>query len=359
MRVPMEIANLGARAMTLLSPEAAHNLTVDLLAKNLAPIANIPANERLETTVARMSFPNPVGLAAGFDKNARVPNAMLNLGFGFVEVGAVTPRPQEGNEKPRVFRLRDDMAIINRYGFNNDGLEAIAERLETRKESSHHQSSGIVGINLGANKDSEDRVEDYLISLKRLSGFVDFFTVNISSPNTPGLRALQDKSALLELLAKVLEARDAHSSHTPVFLKIAPDLTDSDKADIADTVRAIGIDALIVSNTTITRSDDLESSNTHQKGGLSGAPLFEMSTKLLGEFYQTLEGSVPLIGVGGISSTRDAYRKILAGANLVQLYTALVYQGPGLVRKIILELPNFLDADGFTSISEAVGAQFR
>ncbi|MEZ5981626.1 MAG: quinone-dependent dihydroorotate dehydrogenase [Parvularculaceae bacterium] len=350
---PMFLADISARAMSLLDAEKAHATTVRMLAKGLGPKAHLGDTPRLSTSLAGLSFPNPIGLAAGFDKNAEAPNAMLDVGFGFVEVGAVTPRPQPGNDRPRVFRLREDCAVINRYGFNNEGLEAIAARLAARPRR------GIVGINLGANKNSADRVEDYVAGVKRLEGLVDFYTVNISSPNTPGLRALQDRAALMDLLTRVLAARDGLQKKAPLFLKIAPDLTDADKADIADCARVVKLDALVVSNTTITRSNELRSKHANEKGGLSGAPLFAPSTALLREFYGALHGAVPLIGVGGVFSARDAYKKILAGASLVQLYTALVYQGPGLVARIVQELPTFLDADGFPSISDAVGAGAR
>lgn len=345
----MMIADLGARAMGLLDPETAHRMTVKALKTGLGPRA-AKETPRLEINVAGLSFPNPLGLAAGFDKNAEVPNAMLNMGFGFVEVGAVTPRPQAGNSKPRVFRLRDDAAVINRYGFNNDGLEVIAGRLRSRERR------GIIGINLGANKDSEDRTEDYVTGVKGLAGLVDFYTVNISSPNTPGLRTLQDKSALSDLLTRVQNARNEASPDTPVFLKIAPDLADEDKADIAEIAQKLALDALIVSNTTITRPESLRSHSAPEAGGLSGRPLFAPSTALLREFYQEVGGVIPLIGVGGISSARDAYEKILGGASLVQLYTALIYEGPALVPQIIDDLIGYLDKDGFRTIDEAIGA---
>lgn len=349
MRTPLFLADAGARFMTALDPETAHALTVKAMARGLGPKPKAAVDPRLATSVAGIRFPNPIGLAAGFDKNAEAPNALLDLGFGFVEVGAVTPRPQAGNERPRVFRLAEDLAVINRYGFNNDGLEAVAARLAARARK------GVVGVNLGANKDSADRIADYVAGVKRLEGLVDFYTVNISSPNTPGLRALQSRAALADLLVSVLAVRDKLKAPAPVFLKIAPDLTDADKADIADVVQVIGVDALIVSNTTIARSGELRSKYASEKGGLSGAPLFAPSTALLAEFHAVLKGAVPLIGVGGVSSAREAYRKILAGASLVQLYTALVYHGPGLVAQILKELPSFLDADGFSSVGEAVG----
>ena len=344
-------ASLGARAVRILEPEAAHRATVRMMASPFAPRFHVRSDPALAIKIAGLDFKNPLGLAAGFDKNAEAPNAMLRLGFGFVEVGAVTPRPQPGNDRPRVFRLSEDEAVINRYGFNNDGLEKIAGRLARRRRI------GIVGVNLGANKDSADRIEDFVKGVERLEGLVDFYTVNISSPNTPGLRALQDRAALVELLSRVIKARDKLEKKAPIFLKVAPDLADADKADIADAVVDQNVDALIVSNTTIARPPWLKSAHAAEKGGLSGRPLFLPSTELLAEFSETLKGRIPLVGVGGVSSPEDAYEKIRAGASLVQLYTALVYQGPALVAKIIERLPAMLKADGFANIAEAVGAR--
>lgn len=348
MRTPLFLADAGAKAVTLLDAEAAHKATIRLLKTGLGPRACID-NTGLGVSVAGIDFPNPLGLAAGFDKNAEVPDAMLALGFGFVEVGAATPRPQPGNPRPRVFRLWPDAAVINRYGFNNDGLGVIAGRLRARRRR------GIVGVNLGANKDSEDRAGDYVRGVEGLAGLVDFFTVNISSPNTPGLRALQDKASLVDLMTRVLRARDSAAARTPVFLKIAPDLEDEDKADIADTAKELSIDGLIISNTTLSR-DNLQSRYAREAGGLSGRPLFAMSTALLREFYCSVGGDVPLVGVGGVASARDAYTKILAGASLVQLYTAMVFEGPGLPARILGALPSFLKADGFECVADAIGA---
>lgn len=352
MKAPMIFAGLGAQAMGLLDPETAHRLTVKMLKSGLGPRA-AKETPRLAIEIAGLPFSNPLGLAAGFDKNAEAPDAMLGLGFGFVEVGAVTPRPQLGNARPRVFRLREDAAVINRYGFNNDGLDVIGDRLRARDRH------GIVGINLGANKDSDDRTEDYVKGIHALAGCVDFYTVNISSPNTPGLRALQDKSALTDLLSRVRSARDQAAEKTPVFLKIAPDLADEDKVDIAEIAQKLSLDALIISNTTIQRPASLRSHSAPEAGGLSGRPLFASSTALLREFYQEIGDAIPLIGVGGISSARDAYEKILSGASLVQLYTALIYEGPALVPQILDDLIGYLDADGFRTIKEAVGAGHR
>jgi dihydroorotate dehydrogenase len=343
-------ATVGTRAVRLLDPEAAHRATVRLMASPFAPRLNVRSDPMLRTRIAGIDFPNPLGLAAGFDKNAEVPDAMLRLGFGFVEIGGVTPLPQPGNDRPRVFRLVEDDAVINRYGFNNDGLEAIAARLGRRR------GKGVVGANLGANKDSKDRIEDYVKGVRGLEGLVDFYTINISSPNTPGLRALQDKAALTGLLKRVIAARDGLKTKAPVFLKVAPDLADADKADIASAVRDEKVDALIVSNTTIARDASLRSAHRGEKGGLSGRPLFAPSTALLREFHQTLKGRTPLIGVGGVFSAEDAYAKIRAGACLVQLYTALIYKGPALVADIVERLPKLLKRDGFGALAEAVGA---
>lgn len=344
-------ATLGTRAVRLLEPEAAHRATVRLMASPFAPRLHVRCDPMLRIRIAGIDFPNPLGLAAGFDKNAEVPDAMARLGFGFVEVGGVTPLPQPGNARPRVFRLIEDDAVINRYGFNNDGLEKVAARLRARR------GRGIVGVNLGANKASADRVEDYVKGVTALAGLVDFYTVNVSSPNTPGLRALQDRAALSGLLKRVIAARDALTATAPVFLKIAPDLTDADKADIASAALEARIGALIVSNTTIARDASLRSPYKEEQGGLSGRPLFAPSTALLKEFHASLAGRIPLIGVGGVFSAADAYAKIRAGASLVQLYTALIYKGPALVAEIVEGLPRLLKRDGFISVEAAVGAQ--
>ncbi len=352
MRAPLFAADFAARAATTLDPETAHRLTIRMLKTGLGPKTCI-RDKGLAVSVAGIEFPNPLGLAAGFDKDAEVPNAMLDLGFGFVEVGAVTPRPQFGNPRPRVFRLWKDEAVINRYGFNNDGLDVVARRLKRRRRK------GVVGVNLGANKDSDDRTADYEAGLRGLAGLVDFYTVNISSPNTPGLRALQGKSALAGLMKRVLAARDEATVGTPVFLKIAPDLTDEDKADIASIVKDLALDGLIVSNTTVARPETLRSARIDEAGGLSGKPLFAPSTELLREFRRAVGPETPLIGVGGVASARDAYEKILAGASLVQLYTAMVYEGPGLPARILRALPGLLRSDGFETVSDAVGAEHR
>jgi dihydroorotate dehydrogenase len=298
-----------------------------------------------------LDFSNPVGLAAGFDKNAEVVDAMLELGFGFAEFGTVTPKPQPGNPKPRIFRLPAQRAVINRLGFNNAGLEAAAERAARLR-----RRRGLVGGNIGKNKESTDAVADYVTGAARLSALVDYLTVNVSSPNTPGLRALQGRAILTELLSAVQSARKVP---VPVLVKIAPDLAESDLDDIVHAAIDSKIAGIIVSNTTIDRPADLPRHLAAETGGLSGAPLFKPSTEILRRVYRLSAGAIPLIGVGGISSAEDAYAKIRAGASLVQLYTALVYQGPGLVARIKTGLAAYLRADGFACLEDAVGADAR
>lgn len=330
-----------------LEPETAHGLTIAGLKTGLAPRSRVD-DPLLRTHVAGIDFPNPIGLAAGFDKNAEVPDAMLGLGFGFVEVGTITPRPQAGNPRPRMFRLVEDRAVINRLGFNNEGLAAAVERLRARG-----QRPGIVGANVGANKDSEDRIADYVAGVAAVRDLASYITVNISSPNTPGLRALQSRAALEELVGRVIEARGRATP--PIFVKVAPDLTEEDVADIAAVALSSGLDGLIVSNTTLARPETLRSPHKAEPGGLSGRPLFEPSTAVLRQFRRATEGRVTLIGAGGVASGADAYAKIRAGASLVQLYSALAYEGPGLAARIARELAALLRRDGLPSVSAAVG----
>lgn len=327
--------------------ESAHNLS--LTALKLLPIPSVGADSSsLAQTFAGLHFANPIGLAPGYDKNAEVPVEILKLGFGFTEVGTLTPLPQEGNPKPRLFRLVEDEAVINRMGFNNAGQQAASALLRNIPEQAR---TGPIGINIGANKDSADRVADYVIGVRDMEALADYLTVNISSPNTPGLRALQDKAALDDLLAQVMAAR---TRATPVFLKVAPDLLPADIDDIVGVAMARGIAALIVSNTTISRPE-LVSRHAGEAGGLSGAPLRDMAQQRIIDFRKASGGQMPLIGVGGIASAQDAYARIRAGASLVQIYSALVYQGPGLARKINKQLARLLQADGFTNITEAIG----
>ncbi|HEY0411817.1 MAG TPA: quinone-dependent dihydroorotate dehydrogenase [Allosphingosinicella sp.] len=328
-----------------LDAERAHRLTIAAL--RLAPGRSPPAPDPLlATTVAGLAFPNPVGLAAGFDKDAEVFAPMLGLGFGFVEIGTLTPRPQAGNDRPRLFRLAEDEAVINRMGFNNRGQAAARARLARR-------GAGIVGVNVGANKDSADRIADYAEGVRAMAGVADYLTINISSPNTPGLRALQDKAALDELLAAVMAARGG--SGPPVFLKVAPDLAPADIDDIAAVAIARGVDALIVSNTSVSRPP-LRSRFAGEAGGLSGRPLRSLALQRLRDFRAATGGALPLIAAGGIASGEDAYQRIRAGASLVQLYSALVFEGPGLARRVAAELKALLARDGFARLEEAVGS---
>jgi dihydroorotate dehydrogenase len=342
--------DLGAGLLRQLPAETAHRATL-VLARAVGPLLPAPAPDdaSLKVTAFGLEFSNPIGLAAGFDKNAAVPDAMAKFGFGFVECGTVTPRPQVGNPRPRLFRLPEDRAVINRMGFNNDGMAAVTRNLRRRK------GHGIVGINIGANKDSADRIADYVLGFSELAPLADYVTVNVSSPNTPGLRGLQNREELTRLLAVLTEARIGQDIHKPILLKIAPDLDLHALDEIADVVRASGIEGLIVSNTTIARPA-LASRHAREAGGLSGKPLLEPSTQVLAQMHQRLGGAVTLVGVGGIASGADAYAKIRAGASLVQLYTALAFQGPGLVARLKRELLACLARDGFTSLAQAVGS---
>lgn len=351
----MSLHDVAARALHAFDPEDAHGLAIKGLKLGLGPRDAGPDDPILATKLAGLSLPNCIGLAAGFDKNAEVPDAMLAAGFGFVEAGTVTPLAQAGNPRPRLFRLTEDRAVINRMGFNNGGLEPFAARLSARKGR-----GGVVGANIGANKDAADRIQDYVTGLTRLWGLSDYFTANISSPNTPGLRALQTKAALEELLGRLAETRAALKIRSgqdyPIFLKVAPDLEDGEVEAIVDTVVGAGLDAIIVSNTTIARPDTLKSAQAGESGGLSGAPLLTASTAVLKRFHAAAAGRVTLIGAGGVASGADAYAKIRAGAQAVQLYSALVYGGPGLVVRIKRELAARLRADGFAAVQDAVGA---
>jgi dihydroorotate dehydrogenase len=337
----------GLAALRLLDPERAHGLALRALNAGYGPQTGPLTSPRLATTVAGLDLPNPLGLAAGFDKNATTLGALARCAFGFVEVGAVTPFPQDGNPRPRLFRLPEDEAVINRFGFNNDGMEAVGPRLARRPPNR------IVGLNLGANKDSPDRPGDFAAVLLHCGEDLDFATVNVSSPNTERLRDLQGAAALEELLDRVMEANADLFRPIPIFLKISPDLTDDDLADLAEVATASGISAIVATNTTLDR-DGLKSASADQKGGLSGQPLFEKSTRVLARL-STLT-PLPLIGVGGVATARQAYAKILAGASAVQLYTALAYGGLSLAEDIIRGLDALLAADGFASVADAVGA---
>jgi len=335
--------------------ERAHDLTILALRSGLVPPQPKDRDPALAQRLFGLDFPNPIGLAAGFDKNAEVPDAMLGQGFGFVEIGTVTPRPQPGNPQPRLFRLVKDRAVINRMGFNNQGRDAVAARLSGRRRQ------GIVGVNLGKNKDTpaEDAAADYEKGVQTLGPLADYLVINVSSPNTPGLRALQGKEPLAELVARTQAARRALAAPPPLLLKIAPDLEAQDLVDIAEVAEQGGLDGLIVTNTTIARPAGLVSSRRDETGGLSGVPLMAPSTAVLAEMYRLTGGRLPLIGSGGIASGADAYAKIRAGASLVQVYTALIYQGTALVTRIKRELSAALRRDGFATLAEAIGADHR
>lgn len=339
--------DLATWAMRHLDPETAHRLAIRALA--LAPLMPAPPIDDpiLHTILAGLPLPSPVGLAAGLDKNGEALAGLGKLGFGFVECGSVTPLAQSGNPRPRLFRLTEDRAVINRMGFNNDGLEAFAARL------AHRPKDVVVGANLGANKDTGDKAADYVLGLKRLAGLADYFTVNVSSPNTPGLRALQGREALDDLLGRIAEARGGDTA--PVFLKIAPDLTAAEIGMIVEAAVAHRIDGLIVSNTTLARPDSLRAAGREEAGGLSGAPLKAGARAALAAAAEASGGRLTLIAAGGIDSGEEAYARLRAGAAAVQIYSALVYEGPGLVGRIKRDLAARLRADGFSTVAEAVG----
>ena len=335
-------------------PEDAHRMAIQGL-RLLPPMKPRTDDSKLAVRAFGLNFPNPIGMAAGFDKSAEAPDALLRLGFGFVEIGSVTPKPQVGNPRPRLFRLERDEAIINRMGFNNDGAEIVLRRLAARANM-----SGIVGVNVGANKDSSDRVADYVKLIETFAPVASYFTVNVSSPNTPGLRNLQQSAALDDLLAKVIDARERvrrNAGDSPVLLKVAPDLTLAELDDVVHIARSRRVDGMIVANTTLARPSSLRETNrAKEQGGLSGRPLFRLSTRMVAETYVRAEGAFPLIGVGGIDSGGAALTKIRAGASLIQLYSSLVYKGLGLVEDIKNDLTSTLLRTGRDSLSEIVGA---
>ncbi len=341
------LERLGLKVLHRIDPETGHGLALKALQAGFGPRGGPVTSARLKTRLAGLDLPNPVGLAAGFDKNATALDALSRTGFGFIEVGAATPRPQEGNPKPRLWRLSADRAAINRFGFNNDGMEAIAARLERRPRT------GIIGLNLGANKDSADRAADFATVLTRCGPHLDFATVNVSSPNTEKLRDLQGRAALAALLSGVMSANAALARPLPIFLKIAPDLTEAEIEDVAQVATEAGLSGIVATNTTLSR-DGLTDPQKDQAGGLSGQPLFERSTRVLAHLSKLTP--LPLIGVGGVGSAEQAYQKIRAGASAVQLYTALVYGGISLAAEIAGGLDRLLERDGFASVADAVGS---
>jgi dihydroorotate dehydrogenase len=344
-------------ALRCLPAEAAHEITLRALEAGLGGWLSRHRGDDppiLRQQLWGLDLPNPIGLAAGFDKDARVPDALLHLGFGFVEIGTVTPRPQSGNPKPRLFRLEADRAVINRMGFNSEGLDRVAARLAAR-----HRGGGILGANLGRNRDSGDETADYEACVRRLAPLADFLVVNVSSPNTPGLRDLQRRESLAALLRHLVAARDEVRRETPLIVKIAPDLSAQEVGDVAAVAREVAIDGIAVANTTIARPPGLKDRRSGESGGLSGRPLLAPSTGLLSDIYRATGGKIPLVGVGGVAGAGDAYAKICAGASLVELYTALIFAGPGLVARIKEGLAELLRRDGFASVAEAVGSAVR
>ena len=354
------IDSIALRALYALPPETAHHAALYALEHHLVAGRDESDDPVLRTSVWDLNFPNPVGLAAGFDKDARVSDAMLSLGFGFVEAGTVTPRPQVGNPRPRLFRLDEDRAVINRLGFNSGGIDGFAQRLAARRQTPG--KPGIVGANVGKNRDTMDAADDYVSGIEKVAGLADYIVINISSPNTPGLRDLQARAALDDLLRRSIAARNRAvqgARKPPLLAKVGPDLMPAQMSAIAEVALATGVDGLIIGNTTVERPPELRSRDRDETGGLSGAPLFKPSTGCLAEIYRLTKGRIPLIGCGGIADGATAYAKIRAGASLVQLYSALVFHGPGLVRRIKQELTQLLHRDGWNSVAEAVGCDCR
>lgn len=366
-QLQFEVASAIGPMIRLLDPEAAHNVGIWAAKSGLMPTETRPDPACLATTVWGREFKNPLGVAAGFDKDAEVFEALLGMGFGFAEVGSITPLPQPGNPKPRMFRLPELGAVINRYGFNSKGVDDAAERLSAYRRSlltEPWREVGLLGINLGKNKESEDAAADYCVGVAKLARYADYLVVNVSSPNTPGLRALQDRKALEGLVRKVKSARDSMrwgpAGPPPLLIKIAPDLTAADKSDIAAVALRTGVDGLVISNTTIARPAEVQAhEHGSEAGGLSGKPLFDMSTAVLSDMYRLTKGKLPIIGCGGVSNGYDAYAKIRAGASLVQCYTSFAYEGPRLVPMVKRQLQECLERDGFASVAEAVGADHR
>ncbi|MGD9915388.1 MAG: quinone-dependent dihydroorotate dehydrogenase [Rhizobiaceae bacterium] len=337
---------IGRQALFTFDPETAHGLSIAALKTGLPTPFGAPRSDRLAVTVAGLNFPNPLGMAAGYDKNGEVPDALLRLGFGFAEVGTVTPLPQPGNPRPRIFRLTSDGAVINRLGFNNEGYDACHRRMTARAGR-----AGIVGVNIGANKDAADRMADYEAGVRRFAALASYLTVNISSPNTPGLRTMQNRAALEELVRRVLAARAQAGANPPIFVKIAPDLDEVELDDIAGVVADTGVDGVIVSNTTISRPALASRTHAAETGGLSGRPLFERSTIVLAKMRQRLGPTVAMIGVGGVDSAETALEKIRAGADLVQLYTGMIYAGPSMPGRIVRGLERRLEREGIANVA--------
>jgi dihydroorotate dehydrogenase len=357
--LPFDLFPLLRPLLFRMDAEKAHELALTALKKGLVPIGKMPDAPVLRVRMGSIDFAHPIGLAAGFDKQAEIIKDTLDLGFSFTEVGGVTPLPQPGNPKPRLFRIPESAAVINRFGFNSIGAHAFLRRLVAYRDSQTRSAHKTIGVNLCKNKETEDAADDYVKGVASFARHADFLTINVSSPNTPGLRDMQEREALTQLLQRVTKSRAESGSHPLLFLKISPDISDQQAKDIAEVVMESGIDGMIVGNTTTTRPASVTSPLAQEKGGLSGKPLFELSTRLLGQMYQLTGGKIPLIGCGGVFTGLDAYAKIRAGATLIQLYTALVYEGPMVLVRITTELAALLKRDGFASVADAVGADFR
>jgi len=334
-----------------LDPETAHDLAIKSLKFNLLPskLFDVRDEEMLQIKLFGKTFPNPIGLAAGFDKSAEVYNSLLKLGFGFVEVGTVTPVKQFGNPKPRIFRLEEDGALINRLGFNNDGIDKIKKRIKLEKKN------GILGINIGPNKDTKNQTNDFCLGLKSFFDVADYITINISSPNTEGLRSFHDQNKLEELLSALNQLKKQKKTNISLLLKVSPDINDNNISEIVDTAIKNDISAIVLTNTTNKNRDNLHGKTRKEEGGLSGKPLQQISTNMIKKFYKELQGQIPIIGVGGVSSGKSAYEKLIAGASLLQLYTSLVYEGPLVVKKIKKELIQILKTEGITNLKEVIG----
>jgi len=357
--LPFDIYPLLRPLLFRLDPERAHRFAINCLKKGLVIVPKILDYPSLYTKLGPLEFTHPIGLAAGFDKDAEVISETLKLGFSFTELGGVTPLPQPGNPTPRLFRIESAKAIINRFGFNSVGSDVFLRRLVAYRDTQTRSARKIMGVNLGKNKQTADAADDYVEGILTFAPHVHFLTINISSPNTPGLRDMQERAALSRLLERVFEARVKTGKSPLLFLKIAPDITDEQAKDIAEVALETKIDALVIGNTTVSRPPSLPPQLAREAGGLSGKPLFELSTKLLGKIYCLTEGKIPLIGCGGVFTGADAYAKIRAGASLIQIYTALVYEGPYVIAKITSELDALLKRDGFAKVGDAVGADFK
>jgi dihydroorotate dehydrogenase len=357
--LPFDIYPLLRPFLFKIDPEKAHAFAIACMKKGLVPPVKVAVDPVLNANLGTFQLPHPIGLAAGFDKQAEVIGETFELGFSFTEIGGVTPLPQPGNPKPRMFRLPDSLALINRFGFNNVGATVVSRRLAAYRDTQTRSKAHCIGVNLGKNKDTVDAADDYVKGVATFANDADFLTINVSSPNTPGLRNMQSRENLTDLLKRVTQARADSGKNPLLFVKIAPDISEDEAKDIAEVVLEADIDGMIVGNTTTSRPAGIRSHHVNEQGGLSGKPLFDLSTRVLSDIYQLTEGRIPLIGCGGVFTGSDAYTKIRAGASLIQIYTAMIYDGPTIVARIAAELAELLRRDGFSSVSEAVGIDSR